>query len=96
MENKDNVIEMETSGTKEEVIKRRAEMIKDIAIDSALGQLQDVKTFQWGAAIGLYQGLKYRGNLSQGIKAGIATIAVVTGCNVISNLINNIDEIKKA
>lgn len=94
----EKVIDMETKkeNKKAEVFKRRFEFAKGIAVNSAVTQLQDVKTFQYAAGIGLYQGLKYRGNLGQGIKAGFAAIGVMTGCNVVVNLINNIDEIKKA
>jgi hypothetical protein len=93
---KDKVIDVETLGTRDDVLKRRLSMVKDIAKDSALIQIRDVKTFQWAAGIGLYQGLKYRGSLKQGLKAGVATIVVVTGCNIISNVINKIDDIRKA
>lgn len=87
---------METGDTKEEILKRRVEVVKDIAVASALTQLQDPKTFQFAAAIGLWQGLKYRGSLKQGVKAGIAGLAVVTGCTVVVNLVQNMDDIKNA
>jgi hypothetical protein len=92
------VIDVETKKRNEkiEVFKRRAEAVKDIAVESAIIQLQDVRTYQFAAGIGLYQGLKYRGNLGQGIKAGLASIVVFTGCSVVSNLVRNFDNIKNA
>lgn len=92
----DKIIDFEPRRTKDEVFKGKFGLIKDIAISSAMMQLQDVKTFQAGAIIGLYQGLKYRGNFGQGMKAGLATVGVITGLNVVTNLIKNVDEIKKA
>lgn len=92
----ETIIDMETGGTKEEILKRRVAMVKEIAVASAMTQLQDARTFQFAAGIGLWQGLKYRGSLSQGLKAGVAGIAVITGCNVVVNLVNKIDDIKKA
>lgn len=96
MENNENVINMGTGGTKEEVLKKRLGIVKTIAVDSTMAQLQEVKTWQLAAGVGLWQGLKYRGNLGQGLKAGLATVVVTTGVNIVSNVIKNIDNIKKA
>lgn len=95
----EKVIEMETvrtGGVKEDAFKRKLKVVKDIAIDSSLIQLRDVKTLQVAAVVGLWQGLKYRGNLKRGLNAGVATVAVITGCNVVNNLINHYDKIKDA
>lgn len=95
--NKEKVIEMKTGKAEEEALfMRRANVIKDIAKDSVIAQLQEVKTFQFAAGIGLWQGLKYRGSIKQGMKAGVAALVVVTGCNIVNNVIIHIDEIKNA
>lgn len=96
MENNDKIINMEALNKKEEVWKRKFKLIKEIAVDSATSQLQDVRTYQWAAGIGLYQGLKYRGNFGQGVKAGLASVVVFTGSNIVVNLVNKWDEIKDA
>jgi len=92
----EKTIEMNTGGMKDEVLKRRFGKVKDIAIDSTMAQLQEPRTFQMAAGIGLWQGLKYRGNFGQGLKAGVATVAVMAGVNVVSNIIKHIDDIKNA
>jgi hypothetical protein len=96
MENNDKIINMEAVNKKEERLKRKFEVISDITVKSVKLQFQDIRTWQAAAAVGLVQGLKYRGNLGQGMKAGVATVGVLTGVNVISNLIKNSDNIKKA
>ena len=79
-----------------EVLKRKLDVIKDIALDSTIIQLQDARTYQLSAGLGLYHGLKYRGSLKQGLKAGIATMVVMTGCNIVGNVLKNIDDVRKA
>lgn len=81
---------------KVESLKRKWNVVKDIAVESATKQMADVKTFQYAAGVGLWQGLKYRGSVTQGLKAGVATIVVLNGVNIVSNLIRNADAIKKA
>lgn len=89
----DNIIEMEIKRTKEEVLKRRFGRIKDIAVTTAKTQLQDARTYQIAAGVGLYQGLKYKGSLGLGFKASVATMAVMTGVNVFTNVAKNFDKI---
>lgn len=93
----EKIIDVETNENETmDVFKRKAGVITDLVIGSVAAQLKDARTFQFAAGIGLYQGLKYRGNLGQGVKAGIAAVGVMTSCNIVSNLINHYDEIKKA
>lgn len=96
MDDKEKIIDMDSKRNKDEKLKRQLGLIKNIVIDSSIAQLQDVRTFQWAAGIGLYQGLKYRGSLSAGMKAGIAGVAVITGCSAVNNIIRNLDNIKNA
>lgn len=95
MEDNEKVIYMKVN-QKEEKIRRKAKVIGEISKKSAMSVLEDPSTYTYAAAIGLFQGLKYRGSISQGIKAGVATIGVFVGANVIQNIVNNRDEIKKA
>ena len=63
---------------------------------SIKGTLNDPWTYAAGASVGLNQGLKYKGDFKAGGKAGLATVAVVAGLNVIGNIIANTDVIKEA
>jgi hypothetical protein len=92
----EKVIDVNTGGAKDEVLKRRFGVIKDIVVGSTIAQLQEVRTWQVAAGVGLWQGLKYKGNLGQGLKAGVATVVVMAGVNAVSNAIKNIDDIKNA
>lgn len=95
---RDNVIDMETESKnrEKEALKRKLKLVKEITVDSAMAQLADPMTYRFSAGIGLYQGLKYKGNLGQGLKAGLAGLVVVTGCNVVVNLVRKYDDIKNA
>jgi hypothetical protein len=73
---------------------RKLNAIKDIALASAKIVLEDSKVYTIAGAVGLYQGLKYNGNVGRGMKAGVATIGVMIGANIVQNLVSNIDEIK--
>lgn len=94
MENK--TINFNISGEKMETLKRKVKFVGDIACKAAAVTLQSEQTLKWSAGIGLIQGLKYNGNFKRGLKAGLATAGVMAGINVISNLANNYEEIKKA
>lgn len=95
--NKEKVIEMEPRKTEvEDILKRRVMLITEIAKNSTIEQLQEVKTFQFAAGIGLWQGLRYGGSIKQGVKAGVAALVVMTGCSIANNVMVHIDEIKKA
>lgn len=61
---------------------------------SALSQLKNEDTYIMSAMVGLYQGLKYNGNLVRGVKAGVATAVTISVVNGIMNTIQNIDKIK--
>jgi hypothetical protein len=93
----EKVIDVETTKNERmEVFKRKAEAVTEIVVGSFEAQLKDPRTFQFAAGIGLYQGLKYRGSLKQGLKAGVAAVGVMASCNAIVNIINNYEDIKKA
>lgn len=77
-------------------IKRKAKVIKDIAVMSVKGTLKDPWTYAAGGSIGLQQGLKYKGDFKAGGKAGLATVAVLAGVNVAGNIIGNMEVIKEA
>lgn len=51
----------------------------------------------WGtaASIGLYQGLKYKGDVKAGMTAGLAVILVTSGVNGLYNIVSHWDKIKE-
>lgn len=63
---------------------------------AALNQLANEDTFVMGIGVGLYQGLKYNGSLTRGIKAGVVTMLVVSGATGVMNVLQNRDKIKEA
>jgi hypothetical protein len=94
---KNNVIDMETEKGKKdkERFLKKAIKIKEIAKKSALKQMGNPQTAQIAIGVGLYQGLKYGGNLKRGLKGGLAAYGVTVGASVVTNLINNIDFINE-
>lgn len=79
---------------KTEIFKKQAEAIKDIAVASTMVVLEDNKTHVFAASIGLLQGLKYKGSIKLGLKAGLAAYGTLIVVNTIQNVIRNRDEIK--
>lgn len=77
-------------------IKRKAKVIGEVVSMSVKGTLNDSWTYAAGASVGLNQGLKYKGDFKAGAKAGLATVAVVAGVNVVGNIILNKEVIKEA
>lgn len=95
-ENNKKVIEMFPDKTRVEELKRKANVIRDIAIRRALMQMEDPKTFTIAGSIGLWQGLKYRGNLKLGVQSGLAALGVMVGVNVLNGIVADMDDIKDA
>ena len=62
---------------------------------SAVSQLKQKDTFTIVAAVGLYQGLKYKGSLIRAIKAGVAVAGGLSALNGLQNVIINWDKIKR-
>ena len=91
--NKGKVIEINKGEGK---IKRKAKVIGEVVSMSIKGTLNDSWTYAAGASVGLNQGLKYKGDFKAGTKAGLATVAVVAGVNVVGNIILNKEVIKEA
>lgn len=63
---------------------------------ATLSQLGQEDTFIMGVGVGLYQGLKYNGSLSRGIKAGVATMITVSVAAGIMNVIQLRGNIERA
>ena len=63
---------------------------------SVKGTLSNPLTYAAAGSVGLQSGLKYKGDVKQGSKAGLATAAVLAGIDVAGNIIANMDVIKEA
>jgi len=92
----EKIIDIESLGTKDENFKRKLNVIKEIAMGSAIGLLEDKRTHVFAVSVGLYQGLKYKGNFKNGIKGGIAAYSALILANTIHNIVDNRDEIKNS
>lgn len=77
-------------------IKRKAKVIGEVVSMSINKTLNDPWTYAAVASVGLNQGLKYKGDFKAGGKAGLATLAVVAGIDVVGNLVINKEVIKEA
>lgn len=61
---------------------------------SAKKQLMQEDTILISAAVGLYQGLKYRGSFKNGIKGGLATLVTISAINGVLAVVEQKDKIK--
>lgn len=87
---------MEFKKMKMEKFDGKLRIIKGIAVQSTKAILEDSKAYTLAGGVGLYQGLKYNGNMARGMKAGLATMGVLIGSNIVQNIVHNLEEIKKA
>ena len=90
----DNVIDMDMK--KGNKIMRQAKVIGTIVAESSKLVVADDKTHTLAGAVGLYQGLKYKGSFKTGIKGGLAVYGVLIAANSIQNIVHNFDVIKDA
>ena len=64
----------------------RANMVGVVFIGGVKKQLTQGWTWSAAAGVGLHQGLKYSGNIKNGVAGGVATLAVIAGMNGIYNV----------
>lgn len=83
-------------GTRVDALKRKAKVIGEIAKHSAIAVMEDGRTHSVAGGIALMQGLKYNGNLKNGIKGGLAVYGVLIGINTVQNIVINKELIKNA
>ena len=80
----------------EGTIKRKAKVIGEVVSMSIKSSLNDPWSYAAVASVGLNQGLKYKGDFKAGGKAGLATLAVIAGVELVGNIIVNKEVIKEA
>lgn len=85
-----------TINVKGNKLQRQATIIKEIAIGSAKLVLEDERSYALAGTVGLIQGLKYNGSLNRGVKAGVSTMGVMVGVNIVRNIVGNFEGIKNA
>lgn len=78
-----------------EKLKRQGLKAGDIAVSAAMNTISSDNSLRVSVGVGLLQGLKYRGNLKRGIKAGVATMGVMVGIDIVTNVASNWEIIKK-
>ena len=74
---------------------KRADLIRVVFVGGVKKQLKQEWTWSAAAVIGLHQGLKYSGNIKNGVAGGVATIAVIAGINGLYNVADCWDKIMK-
>lgn len=78
-----------------ENLKNKGKTIGDIAVGAAMKQIADPATISLGLGVGLIQGLKRNGSFKRGVKAGLTTVGVFAGANIIMNVADKWDVIKR-
>ena len=73
----------------------KAKFLGKIFVNGGKEQLKQPWTIGAAASIGLYQGLKYKGNIIHGIQGGFATLIVIAAANGIYNIVADIDRIRE-
>ena len=76
--------------------KRRAKIIKKIVTSRSEAVLTNPENYIWSGAIGLMQGLKYRGDLKTGIKGAVGGLGTILLVDVLANVAVNAEKIKDA
>ena len=75
---------------------RRAKIIKKIVTSRSEAVLTKPENYIWSGAVGLIQGLKYNGNLKNGIKGAVGGLGTILVVDVLANVAVNVDKIKDA
>lgn len=76
-------------------ILEKAEFVGTIFVGGVKTQLKQEWVWGTAAILGLYQGLKYKGSIKDGIIGGVATLAVISAANGFYNIAAYWDRIKK-
>ena len=75
---------------------RRAKIINKIVTSRSEAVLTKPDNYVWAGAVGLIQGLKYKGDLKTGIKGAVGGLSTILAVDVLANIAVNKDEIKDA
>ena len=75
---------------------RRAKIINKIVTSRSEAVLTKPDNYVWAGAVGLIQGLKYKGDLKTGIKGAVGGLGTILVVDVLANIAINADKIKDA
>lgn len=75
---------------------KEAKLVGKIFVKGVINQATEPTTLMWAGAIGLIQGLKYKGNLKRGLISGTTTLGVFGVLNGVSNVKKYFDNKKQA
>lgn len=70
--------------------------IATIVARSFVAEAADPNCMSLAAAVGLYQGLKYKGSIKSGVKGSLATIVVFGTVNAVTNVVDNWELVKES
>ena len=70
--------------------------IATIVARTFVAQAADPNTVTIAAVAGVYQGLKYKGSIKNGLKASLATFVVFGTANAVVNVVTNWELVKKS
>ena len=77
-------------------ILEKSNFIGTVFMGGVKAQLKQEWTWAAAAAIGLTQGLKYKGSIRTGLSGGVAVVTVLAAANGIYNIAAHWDKIKEA
>lgn len=77
------------------LILKKGNLIGKVFMDGVKVQLEQEWTWAAAATIGLYQGLKYKGNIKTGVAGGLAVLVVLSGASGVYNVVRNWSSIKE-
>jgi len=72
----------------------KVKVVAKVFNNGGLNQLEQNGTIETAAAVGLYQGLKYKGDFKTGVKGGAAFLGVMYVIGGVKRVIVNRDYIK--
>jgi len=74
--------------------REKLKAIGGICLETITEELTNENTMMWSAGAGIYQGLKYKGNLIRGIKGTVAVFTALTLVKCARKVVLNKDTIR--
>lgn len=76
-------------------LKKRVKTTGKLFKDGFVAQVTDPRTITSSTLVGIQQGMKYKGDVVRGVKAGAVTLGALGAVNGVVNVLNNLPQIKK-
>lgn len=74
----------------------KANFVSTVFIGGVKKQLKEEVTWGTALTLGLYQGLKYKGNIKSGLITGVTVLGMTSAANGVYNIVYHWDKIKEA